>query len=133
MKKCWIMGIAGLDSLAQMSLNNIYVCSSCGLLLNYKSDYQGHHAVNNCPAKGKKQPVDGETYPIAKYQHYGTQKGGVAFTVIDRQNVVYHAPKLSEEELLRMNNLFPLVGMLHDIVPHHGGGVLEHIGEKPAA
>lgn len=99
-----------LDSLAQMSLNNIYVCSSCGLLLNYKSDYQGHHAVNNCPAKGKKQPVDGETYPIAKYQHYGTQKGGVAFTVIDRQNVVYHAPKLSEEELLRMNNLFRVKG-----------------------
>ncbi len=99
-----------LDSLAQMNLNNIYVCASCGLLLNYKSDYQGHHAVNNCPAKGKKQLVDGETYPIAKYQHYGTQKGGVAFTVIDRQNVVYHAPKLSEEELLRMNNLFRVKG-----------------------
>ena len=30
-----------------------------------------------------------------------------------------------------MDNLVPLVGALHDIVPYHGGGVLEHVSKKP--
>ena len=32
-----------------------------------------------------------------------------------------------------MNDLFPFVRMLHDIVPHHDGGLLEHIGKQSAA
>lgn len=99
-----------LDSLAQMNLNNVYVCTSCGLLLNYKSDYLGHHAVNACPAKGKKKTINGETYMIAKYEHYGNVKGGIAFKVIDKQDIVYHTPQFSEEELLRMNSLYRVKG-----------------------
>lgn len=73
-----------LDSLAQMNLNSVYVCTSCGLLLNYNPDYQGHHALvgeGGCPAKGRKQPVDGETYRIAKYKYYGDAKGGESILV----------------------------------------------------
>ena len=58
-----------------------------------------------CPAKGRKQPVDGETYRIAKYKYYGDSKGGgVYFSVVDAHSVVYHATEFTEEELLRMNN-----------------------------
>lgn len=95
-----------LDSLAQKDLNNIWVCSSCGLLLNYKQGYDGHHAViNGCPAKGRTRPIDGQTYTIAKYEHFESGTGGIPFRVIDIQDVVYHAPQFSEEELLRLNNI----------------------------
>ena len=103
-----------LDSLAQMNLNSVYVCTSCGLLLNYNPDYQGHHALvgeGGCPAKGRKQPVDGETYRIAKYKYYGDSKGGgVYFSVVDAHSVVYHATEFTEEELLRMNNMWRVKG-----------------------
>ena len=103
-----------LDSLAQMNLNSVYVCTSCGLLLNYNPDYQGHHALvgeGGCPAKGRKQPVDGETYRIAKYKYYEDAKGGgVYFSVVDAHSVVYHAAEFTEEELLRMNNMWRVKG-----------------------
>lgn len=99
-----------LDSLAQMNLNNIWVCGSCGLLLNYKPGYEGHHAVNNCPAKSRSRPIDGHTYKIAKYEHFAPNGNGVPFRVIDVQEVIYHAPKYSERELLRMNNLWRTKG-----------------------
>lgn len=99
-----------LDSLAQMNLNNIWVCGSCGLLLNYKPGYEGHHAVNSCPAKSQSQPIDGHTYTIAKYEHFASNGNGVPFRVIDVQEVVYHAPQYSERELLRMNNLWRTKG-----------------------
>ncbi len=99
-----------LDSLAQISLNNIWVCGSCGLLLNYKSGYDGHHAVNICPAKSMSLPIDGHTYGIAKYEHFAPTGNGTPFRVVDAQKVVYHAPLYSEEELLRMNNLWRTKG-----------------------
>lgn len=99
-----------LDSLAQMNLNSVYVCTSCGLLLNYRADYQGHHAVNICPAKGRKQPINGKSYPIAKYQHYQNSNGETPFIVIDMHEVVYEGPVYTEEELLRMNNLWRVKG-----------------------
>lgn len=99
-----------LDSLAQI-MNSAYVCTSCGLLLDYRFDYQGHHAINGCPAKGKEQPINGKSYPIAKYQHHGPAKGGgTAFSVIDSQTIIYEGPIYSEEELLRMNNLWRVKG-----------------------
>ena len=111
-RKAKLMG--RLDSLAQMNLNSVYVCTSCGLLLNYNPDYQGHHALvgeGGCPAKGRKQPVDGETYRIAKYKYYGDSKGGgVYFSVVDAHSVVYHATEFTEEELLRMNNMWRVKG-----------------------
>ena len=95
-------------------LDSVYVCTSCGLLLNYNPDYQGHHALvgeGGCPAKGRKQPVDGETYRIAKYKYYGDSKGGgVYFSVVDAHSVVYHATEFTEEELLRMNNMWRVKG-----------------------
>ena len=99
-----------LDSLAQMNLNSVYVCTSCGLLLNYRADYQGHHAVGICPAKGRKQPINGKSYPIAKYQHYSPSGGATPFIVIDEHKVVYEGPVYTEEELLRMNNLWRVKG-----------------------
>lgn len=94
-----------LDSLAQMNLNSLWVCGSCGILLNYKSGYDGHHAVNTCPAKSMDRPIDGHTYRIAKYEHFAPTANGVPFRVIDIQQIVYHASEYSEEELLKMNNL----------------------------
>ena len=99
-----------LDSLAQMNLNSVYVCTSCGLLINYRADYQGHHAVGICPAKGRKQPINGQSYPIAKYQHYPSSGGSTPFIVIDQYDVVYEGPIYTEEELLRMNNLWRVKG-----------------------
>ena len=99
-----------LDSLAQINLNHIWVCGTCGLLLNYKSGYDGHHAVNACPAKSMSQPVDGQKYRIAKYEHFPSNGNGVPFRVIDIQEITYQAPKLTEEEILRMNNLWRTKG-----------------------
>lgn len=99
-----------LDSLAQMDLNTVWVCGTCGLLLNYKQGYNGHHEVNTCPAKSMTRPIDGHTYRIAKYEHFASNGNGTPFRVIDVQDVVYHAPQFSEEELLQMNNLWRTKG-----------------------
>ncbi len=99
-----------LDSLAQKDLNNIWVCNSCGLLLNYKPGYDGHHAVNGCRADSMSRPVDGQTYRIAKFEHFQSSGVGIPFRVIDEQLVVYHGPLYSEAELLRMNNIWRAKG-----------------------
>ena len=99
-----------LDSLTQLRATSAYVCTSCHRLLNYRSGYDAHHAVNACPAKGRMKPVDGQTYLISKYEHYEAKGSGVAFRVVDEQKVTYHAPEFSEEELLRMNNIFRVKG-----------------------
>lgn len=99
-----------LDSLAKSNKNTVLVCGSCGLLLNYKTGYDGHHAVNNCPSKSMSFPVDGHKYEIAKYEHFTSTGNGIPFRVVDRQIVVYHANHYSEEELLRMNNLWRTKG-----------------------
>lgn len=99
-----------LDSLAQMNLNSAYVCTSCGRLLNYRTGYDAHHAINGCPAEGRTPPIDGKTYLISKFEHYASNGSGTPFRVIDEQYVIYHASKFSEEELLRMNNLWRTKG-----------------------
>lgn len=99
-----------LDSLAQLNLNHIWICGTCGLLLNYKSGYDGHHAVNNCPAKSMSQPIDGQKYKIAKYEHFPSTGNGVPFRVVDIQEITYHALQYSEEELLHINNLWRTKG-----------------------
>lgn len=99
-----------LDSLAQKDLNNIWVCNTCGLLLNYKPGYDGHHAVNGCRADSMSRPVDGQTYRIAKFEHFQSSGVGIPFRVIDEQLVVYHGPLYSEAELLRMNNIWRAKG-----------------------
>lgn len=39
-----------------------------------------------------------------------TKGGGTAFSVIDSQTIIYEGPIYSEEELLRMNNLWRVKG-----------------------
>lgn len=99
-----------LDSLAQLNLNTVWVCNTCGLLLNYKPGYDGHHAVHSCPADSMRKPVDGQTYRIAKFEHFQPTGSGIPFRVIDEQQVVYHANHYSEEELFHMNNLWRTKG-----------------------
>lgn len=71
-----------LDSLAQMNQNSAYVCTTCNYLINYRMDYNAHHnAFGKCPAKGRKQPINGKSYPIAKFRYYESTKGGVTFSV----------------------------------------------------
>ncbi len=40
----------------------------------------------------------------------GTQRWGVYFSVVDAHSVVYHAAEFTEEELLRMNNMWRVKG-----------------------
>lgn len=91
-----------LDSLAKI-VNNAYVCTTCNYLINYKTDYSAHHnEFGHCPAKGRKQPINGEKYEIAKFKYYKDN----FFMVEDRQTIIYQGPLFTEEELLRMNNLW---------------------------
>lgn len=104
--------IGRLDSLAQLNTNSAYVCTSCNYLINYRMDYNAHHnEFGRCPAKGRKKPVIGKTYSIAKFKYHGdTSTSGTSFSVVDVQSIVYQVPFYSEEELLRMNNLFRTKG-----------------------
>ena len=96
-----------LDSMTQMSMENVYVCG-CGYLQNYKPGYDAHPWWKPCgePSDKRTKPVEGKQYEIVKFKHLG----GNAFSVIDRQTVTYHGPIYSEKELLRMNNLWRTKG-----------------------
>ena len=96
-----------LDSLAQINLNYTYVCG-CGYLQNYKPDYNAHPWWKPCHISSDKRttPIEGKQYEIVKFKHLG----GNQFSLIDKQTVVYHANHYSEEELLRMNNLWRTKG-----------------------
>lgn len=97
-----------LDSLAQMDVNAPYVCSTCKYLINYRIDYNAHHnALGKCPAKGREMPVRGKSYEIVKFKY---NDSGRSFVVEDRQAVIYQGAFYTEEELLRMNNLFRVKG-----------------------
>lgn len=75
-------------------------------------DYNAHHnEFGRCPAKGRKKPIIGKTYSIAKFKYNGdTSNSGTSFSVVDVQSIVYQVPFYSEEELLRMNNLYRAKG-----------------------
>ncbi|WP_294628342.1 hypothetical protein [uncultured Bacteroides sp.] len=97
-----------LDSLMQMDMNAPYVCTTCNHLINYRADYTAHHnALGRCPAKGRKPPVIGKSYVIAKFKYSGN---GGWFVVEDQQNIIYQGGFYSEEQLLRMNNLYRTKG-----------------------
>ena len=100
-----------LDSLAQMNQNGAYVCTTCNHLINYKVEYNAHHnEFGRCPARGRKPPINGKSYTIAKFKYHQPISGGYTFSVIDRQKVIYEGPVYTEEELLRMNNLWRVKG-----------------------
>lgn len=96
-----------LDSLAQADLGGVYVCG-CGYLQNYKPEYDAHPWWKPCGISSDKRskPIEGKQYEIVKFKHLG----GDAFSLIDRQTVTYQGPIYSEEELLRMNNLWRTKG-----------------------
>lgn len=96
-----------LDSLAQANLSSVYVCG-CGYLQNYKPEYDAHPWWKPCSISSDKRskPIEGKQYEIVKFKHLG----GDAFSLIDRQTVTYQGPIYSEEELLRMNNLWRTKG-----------------------
>ena len=104
-----------LDSLAQMTLGVSWICgckSDCGTFLN---DYKGysHHPIGcpGAPPKKKAPPVIGETYALIKYEPVGKKGGwndGWIVTAMD--HVIYQGEEFTEEELLRMNNLWRVKG-----------------------
>lgn len=101
-----------LDSLAQKDLG-AWVCKH-GWLENYKVGYTHHHDPRYCPSPSddgepRSAPVIGKTYSIMKVEYYQSN-GRWLFRPIDRQKVVYRGAIYSEEELLRLNNLWRTKG-----------------------
>ncbi len=103
-----------LDSLAQVNLGP-WVCKH-GWLENYKEGYTHHHDPRYCPCvvddgEPRTAPVIGKQYTIMKAEYYICgERGGWCFKPLDRQTVTYQGVLYTEEELLRMNNLWRTKG-----------------------
>ena len=100
-----------LDSLAQMNLSTGWVCT-CQEKEPYLNDYNGYsHHPAGCPGteySGKRlAPVNGKRYTLIKYEPKG---GNGAWIVTDIKYITYNGPEFSEDELLRMNNLWRTKG-----------------------
>lgn len=90
-----------LDSLTQMNLNKAWVCECSPVYLN--DYYPGYtHHPNGKYDKVKKLPVEGKGYRIIKYSPM--------MVVEDIQEIIYNGPLYSDEELLKMNNLWRTKG-----------------------
>ena len=96
-----------LDSLAQINMNGPYICE-CGFLQNYMPEYDAHPywAKNACSPEKRTKPIEGKSYELVKLKHLE----GDAFAVIEYRTIEYHGPKYTEEELLKMNNLWKTKG-----------------------
>jgi hypothetical protein len=100
-----------LDSLAQIDLGP-WVCKH-GYLENYKTGYShliGYGPQQCAEAYGdtvKQRPIEGHSYELIKYEP-GAPDGRWILT--DQIRVIYHGPIYSDEELLRMNNLWRIKG-----------------------
>jgi len=80
-----------LDSLAKLNFNNDYVGIPCNTL----------NCPFHTPDKSKtKKPVEGETYKIL------TDVDMKSMSYKREERLTYYYPKLTEEELLQMNNLW---------------------------
>lgn len=79
-----------LDSIARLELNDDYVC---------KQGYLNCRAHVNDTTNTK--PIEGEIYNIVEYKDVN----GITI-VADAYIIEYHYPKFTEEELLKMNNLY---------------------------
>ena len=105
--------LGSLNSLAQKNLGP-WVCSH-GWLENYKEGYTHHHDPRYCPhphdAGEKTAPIIGKRYHIMKAEYYSCNaSGGWCFKPLDLQWVTYQGAIYTEEELLRMNNLWRTKG-----------------------
>lgn len=103
-----------LDSLAQKDLGP-WVCKH-GWLENYKEGYTHHHDSRYCPCvvddgEPRTVPIIGHRYHIQKNEYFQCNaKGNWCFKPIDSQWIIYEGANYSEEELLRMNNLWRTKG-----------------------
>jgi hypothetical protein len=103
--------IGKLDSLTKMDLNDHWVCEH-GFLQNYREGYV--HLIGSsppyrvCSDTAHEKPIEGKNYKIVKYEDVGRNDGKWILT--DLQQVTYHYPQFTEEELLNMHNLFMLKG-----------------------
>ncbi len=101
-----------LDSLAKVDFNKAWVCDCKSRTSNgYLNDYMGysHHPVGSpCPsARKRSMPINGNDYELIKYEPIG--KNGT-WIVTDIKTITYNGPEFTEEELLRMNNLWRTKG-----------------------
>ena len=101
-----------LDSLAQINLGP-WVCDH-GYLEDYIAGYTHMHNSAFFPSVSdtkKHIPVIGETYKIVQYKYEGQGPlGYFAFSVVDFRTVVYRGANFSDEELLKMSNLWRTKG-----------------------
>lgn len=101
-----------LDSLAQKDLGP-WVCAH-GWLENYKEGYTHHHDPRYCPCvvddgEPRTIPVIGRRYHIMKAEYY-PYGNFYSFKPLDHQWIIYQGAIYSEEELLRMNNIWRTKG-----------------------
>jgi hypothetical protein len=101
-----------LDSLAQKDFGP-WVCEH-GWLENYIEGYTHHHDPRYCPNPlsdgGKRSiPINGKSYHIMKPKYFSCNQGW-CFTVDDDRYVIYEGPIYTDEELLKMNNLWRVKG-----------------------
>jgi hypothetical protein len=87
--------IGRLDSIAK-SETGVWVCSH-GYLENYRPGYS-----HLCKDTARIVPVEGKTYRVIKYGDSDRPGFG---RVVDVYDVVFYYPRISEKELLKMNNL----------------------------
>ena len=103
--------IGRLDSLSQANLGGAWVCCHGTGHTYFLNDYQGYsHHPKGCPHmqnyEGKKlAPVKGKIYRVVKYVPHDK-----FWIVEDVKDIVYRGPEYTEEELLRMNNLWRAKG-----------------------
>ncbi|MCK9640124.1 MAG: hypothetical protein M0R39_09470 [Prolixibacteraceae bacterium] len=99
-----------LDSLAKLDLNAVWVCEH-GFLHNYRTGYAhliGSSTPKICSDTIYKRPIEGKIYQLVKYEDVGRTDGRWILT--DLYSIEFHYPKLTEEELLKMNNLSRVKG-----------------------
>lgn len=100
--------IGRLDSIAQINLNPAWVCD-CSPDIPFLNDYlPGYtHHPSGSPRSGhysgtRSAPVHGKMYEIIKYE---PKEDGIWY-VKDIGYMEYRGPYYSDEELLKMNNIF---------------------------
>lgn len=101
-----------LDSLAQLQVGvSAWVCGCGSGKITYLNDYKGYsHHPEGCPCgppKKRVPPVPGETYRLIKYEPVG---GNGKWIVTDIQSITWTGKEFTEEELLRMNNMYRVKG-----------------------
>ena len=103
-----------LDSLAQMKVGAAWVCSGCipgNNNVEYLNDYKdySHHPIG-CPVPppGKiSSPVIGRKYYLTKYEPKGENNKWI---LTKQDEIIWRGEEFTEEELLRMNNLWRVKG-----------------------